>query len=223
MNALASQARPEDLIDLAALTRAYFELQPDMANPAQRVAFGTSGHRGSSLDGAFNERHILAITQSIVEYRAAQGITGPIFVGRDTHGLSEPAWRTTLEVLVANGVETLIDDRDGFTPTPAVSHAILRVQSGKTRAGRRPPADPVAQPAPRRRHQVQSPLGRTGRRRGHLGHRQPRQPADRRRSEGRAPHPVRARPGAAKRFDFLGRISTTCPASWTWTSSARPA
>jgi phosphoglucomutase len=125
-------ARPEDLIDLAALTGAYFDLKPDMANPAQRVAFGTSGHRGSSLDGAFNERHILAITQSIVEYRAAQGITGPIFVGRDTHGLSEPAWRSTIEVLVANGVETLIDDRDGFTPTPAVSHAILRFNLGKT-------------------------------------------------------------------------------------------
>jgi phosphoglucomutase len=125
-------ARPEDLIDLSALTGAYFDLKPDMANPAQRVAFGTSGHRGSSLDGAFNERHILAITQSIVEYRAAQGITGPIFVGRDTHGLSEPAWRTVIEVLVANGVETLIDDRDGFTPTPAVSHAILQFNLGKT-------------------------------------------------------------------------------------------
>jgi len=125
-------ARPEDLIDLAALTGAYFDLKPDMTSPAQRVAFGTSGHRGSSLDGAFNERHILAITQSIVEYRAAQGITGPIFVGRDTHGLSEPAWRTVIEVLVANGVETLIDDRDGFTPTPAVSHAILQYNRGKT-------------------------------------------------------------------------------------------
>jgi phosphoglucomutase len=133
MHARAGQlARPEDLIDLAALTSAYFELQPDMANPAQRVAFGTSGHRGSSLDGAYNERHILAITQSIVEYRAAQGITGPIFVGRDTHGLSEPSWRTVIEVLVANGVETLIDDRDGFTPTPAVSHAILAFNRGKT-------------------------------------------------------------------------------------------
>ncbi len=133
MHARAGQlARPEDLIDLAALTGAYLERQPDMADPAQRVAFGTSGHRGSSLDGAFNEAHILAITQSIVEYRAAQGITGPIFVGRDTHGLSEPAWRNVIEVLVANGVETLIDDRDGFTPTPAVSHAILAFNRGKT-------------------------------------------------------------------------------------------
>jgi phosphoglucomutase len=133
MHARAGQlARPEDLIDLAALTGAYFDLKPDMTSPAQRVAFGTSGHRGSSLDGAFNEAHILAITQSIVEYRAAQGTTGPIFVGRDTHGLSEPAWRTVIEVLVANGVETLIDDRDGFTPTPAVSHAILAFNRGKT-------------------------------------------------------------------------------------------
>lgn len=119
------QARPEDLIDLDALTRAYFEIHPDPANVAHRVAFGTSGHRGSSFDAAFNEDHILAVAQAIAEYRASQGITGPLFVGRDTHGLSEPAWRTTLEVLVANGVETLIDSRDGFTPTPAVSLAIL--------------------------------------------------------------------------------------------------
>ncbi|GAA0194410.1 phosphoglucomutase [Brevundimonas nasdae] len=118
-------ARPEDLIDLDALLGAYQTIQPDMSDPAQRVVFGTSGHRGSSLDGAFNETHILAIAQSITEYRAAQGITGPLFVGRDPHSLSEPAWRTTLEVLIANGVEVLIDARDGFTPTPAVSHAIL--------------------------------------------------------------------------------------------------
>lgn len=118
-------ARPEDLIDLDALLGAYQTIQPDMSDPAQRVVFGTSGHRGSSLDGAFNQTHILAIAQSIAEYRAAQGITGPLFVGRDPHGLSEPAWRTTLEVLIANGVEVLIDARDGFTPTPAVSHAIL--------------------------------------------------------------------------------------------------
>mgnify|MGYP000176179217 FL=1 len=119
------RALPEDLIDLDALIGAYFEIQPDVSNPAQKVVFGTSGHRGSSLDGAFNEAHILAITQAIVEYRAAQGVTGPLFVGRDTHGLSEPAWRSVLEVLAGNGVETLVDSRDGFTPTPAVSHAIL--------------------------------------------------------------------------------------------------
>jgi phosphoglucomutase len=127
------RARPEDLIDLDALARAYYEIHPDPSDVAHRVAFGTSGHRGSSLDAAFNEDHILAVAQAIVEYRAAQGINGPVFVGRDTHGLSEPAWRTTLEVLVANGVETLIDSCDGFTPTPAVSHAILA--HNRTRPG----------------------------------------------------------------------------------------
>jgi phosphoglucomutase len=120
------QARPEDLVDLAALTAAYRDIQPDVSDVNQKVVFGTSGHRGSSLDGAFNENHILAITQAIVEHRASAGITGPLFIGRDTHGLSEPAWRTTLEVLVGNGVEVLVDSRDGYTPTPAVSHAILR-------------------------------------------------------------------------------------------------
>lgn len=118
-------ARPEDLIDLDALLGAYETTLPDMGDPQQRVVFGTSGHRGSSLDGAFNQAHILAIAQAIAEYRAAQGVDGPLFLGRDTHGLSEPAFRTTLEVLIANGVEVLIDARDGFTPTPAVSHAIL--------------------------------------------------------------------------------------------------
>ncbi|MDQ1154337.1 phosphoglucomutase (alpha-D-glucose-1,6-bisphosphate-dependent) [Brevundimonas sp. SORGH_AS_0993] len=118
-------ARPEDLIDLDALLGAYEAVRPDITDPQQRVVFGTSGHRGSSLDGAFNQAHILAIAQSIAEYRAAQGIDGPLFLGQDTHGLSEPAFRTTLEVLIANGVEVLIDARDGYTPTPAVSHAIL--------------------------------------------------------------------------------------------------
>ncbi|WP_295245613.1 phosphoglucomutase (alpha-D-glucose-1,6-bisphosphate-dependent) [uncultured Brevundimonas sp.] len=118
-------ARPKDLIDLDALLGAYETTRPDMGDPQQRVVFGTSGHRGSSLDGAFNQAHILAIAQAIAEYRAAQGVDGPLFLGRDTHGLSEPAFRTTLEVLIANGVDVLIDARDGFTPTPAVSHAIL--------------------------------------------------------------------------------------------------
>lgn len=127
------QALPEDLIDLDALIGAYGSGRPDMADPAQRVVFGTSGHRGSALDSAFTESHILAIAQAVAEYRAAQGIDGPLFVGRDTHGLSEPAWRTTLEVLVGNGVEVLIDARDGFTPTPAVSHAILAYNRANTR------------------------------------------------------------------------------------------
>ena len=126
-------ALAEDLIDLDALLGAYESVVPDMGDPGQRVVFGTSGHRGSSLDGAFNQTHILAIAQSIADYRAAQGIDGPLFIGRDTHALSEPAFRTTVQVLVANGVEVLIDSGDGFTPTPAVSHAILT----HNRAGRR--------------------------------------------------------------------------------------
>lgn len=119
-------ALPEDLEDLAHLVSAYYTRTPDPSDPSQQVVFGTSGHRGSSLDSAFNEAHILATTQAIVEYRTAQGITGPLFLGRDTHALSEPAWATALEVLVANGVAVVIDSRDGYTPTPAVSHAILR-------------------------------------------------------------------------------------------------
>lgn len=119
-------ARPEDLEDLAHLVTAYYARTPDALNPDQRVAFGTSGHRGSSLDGAFNEAHILATTQAIVEYRAGQGITGPLYLGRDTHALSEPAWTSALEVLGGNGLDVLIDAADRYTPTPAVSHAILR-------------------------------------------------------------------------------------------------
>ncbi|HKG49551.1 MAG TPA: phosphoglucomutase (alpha-D-glucose-1,6-bisphosphate-dependent) [Actinomycetales bacterium] len=120
-------AQPEDLVDLDALLSAYEDIVPDPQDPAQQVSFGTSGHRGSSLDGAFNEHHILATTQAIVEYRKAQGVTGPLLIGRDTHALSEPAWRSALEVLVANDVTVLVDDRDSWTPTPAVSHAILRL------------------------------------------------------------------------------------------------
>ncbi|RFA07892.1 phosphoglucomutase, alpha-D-glucose phosphate-specific [Subtercola boreus] len=120
------QALPEDLVDVDALVSAYYELKPDVTNPEQKVIFGTSGHRGSSLDTAFNENHILAITQAIVEYRALQGITGPLFIGRDTHGLSKPAEDTALEVLNANNVTVWTDSRDSYTPTPAVSHAILR-------------------------------------------------------------------------------------------------
>ncbi|TQF73256.1 alpha-D-glucose phosphate-specific phosphoglucomutase [Rhodococcus spelaei] len=119
-------ARPEDLEDLPHLVTAYYTRTPDPEDPDQRVAFGTSGHRGSSLDGAFNEAHILATTQAIVEYRAAQGITGPLFLGRDTHALSEPAWTSALEVLAGNEVDVLIDAAGRYTPTPAVSHAILR-------------------------------------------------------------------------------------------------
>jgi phosphoglucomutase len=118
-------ALPSDLIDVTALTHAYYDLVPDVSIPEQRVVFGTSGHRGSSLNIAFNEHHILATTQAIVEYRALQGITGPLFIGMDTHALSRPAQTTALEVLVANGVRVMMDSRDGFTPTPSLSHAIL--------------------------------------------------------------------------------------------------
>lgn len=118
-------ATPDDLIDLSAVRDAYFSIHPDVENPAQKVAFGTSGHRGSSLNGSFNENHIAAITQAIVEYRAGQQITGPIFVGKDTHALSDPAQDTVLEVLAGNGVAILADARNGWTPTPALSHAIL--------------------------------------------------------------------------------------------------
>ncbi|MDN6247112.1 MAG: phosphoglucomutase, alpha-D-glucose phosphate-specific, partial [Corynebacterium casei] len=118
-------AQPTDLIDIAELVTAYYTLEPDVNNPDQAVAFGTSGHRGSSLDSAFNENHILAITQAIVDYRAEQGTTGAIFVGRDTHALSEPAMVSALEVLLANEVEVRVDNAGRYTPTPAVSLAIL--------------------------------------------------------------------------------------------------
>ncbi|MDQ0616425.1 alpha-D-glucose phosphate-specific phosphoglucomutase [Arthrobacter globiformis] len=118
-------AQPQDLVDLTALLDAYYDVKPDLGDPGQRVAFGTSGHRGSSLKASFNEGHIVAITQAIVEYRAGQGITGPLFLAKDTHGLSEPAQNSALEVLAANGVNVLIDARHGYTPTPALSHAIL--------------------------------------------------------------------------------------------------
>jgi phosphoglucomutase len=118
-------AEASDLIDVHELVEAYFTLVPDVSIPEQRVVFGTSGHRGSSLDTAFNETHIAAITQAIVEYRASQGITGPLFIGKDTHGLSRPAETTALEVLEANGVEALVDEFDDYVPTPALSHAII--------------------------------------------------------------------------------------------------
>ncbi len=118
-------ATDADLVDVAALVTAYFAEHPDPAEPDQQVAFGTSGHRGSALRLSFNDDHIAAATQAICEYRAAAGITGPLFIGRDTHALSEPALVTALEVLVANDVRVLADSRDGYTPTPALSLAIL--------------------------------------------------------------------------------------------------
>ena len=112
-------------LDVVALERAYYAHSPDMADPSQRVAFGTSGHRGAPLQGSFNEAHILAITQAICDYRVANGITGPLYMGKDTHAASGPAQRSALEVLAANGVQTRIQRADGFTPTPVISRAIL--------------------------------------------------------------------------------------------------
>ncbi|MFF9623591.1 phosphoglucomutase (alpha-D-glucose-1,6-bisphosphate-dependent) [Streptomyces griseosporeus] len=125
-------AGPEDLVDVARLVTAYYTLHPDPADPDQRVAFGTSGHRGSSLATAFNDDHIAATSQAICEYRTAQGTDGPLFLGADTHALSEPARITALEVFAANDVTVLIDEADGYTPTPAVSHAILTHNRGRT-------------------------------------------------------------------------------------------
>ncbi|MFE7462498.1 phosphoglucomutase (alpha-D-glucose-1,6-bisphosphate-dependent) [Streptomyces sp. NPDC057499] len=126
-------ARPEDLIDVARLVTAYYALHPDPAEPDQRVAFGTSGHRGSATATAFNEDHIAATSQAICEYRALQGIDGPLFLGADTHALSEPARVTAVEVFAANDVTVLVDPADGYTPTPAVSHAVLAHNRGRAR------------------------------------------------------------------------------------------
>ncbi|MGO1385734.1 MAG: phosphoglucomutase (alpha-D-glucose-1,6-bisphosphate-dependent) [Arachnia sp.] len=120
------KAQESDLVDIDALLTAYHDLVPDPGNPNQQVVFGTSGHRGSSLDVAFNDLHIAATTQAIVEYRSQQGTTGPLFIGKDTHALSDPAWRTAIEVLVANGVDVRAEREDEYTPTPAVSRAIIR-------------------------------------------------------------------------------------------------
>jgi len=126
LSPLAGKPAPKELlIDPAQLEREYHARQPDPNDPAQLVSFGTSGHRGSPLSGSFNEAHIVAISQAICEYRLAHDISGPLFIGRDTHAVSAPAQRTALEVLAANGVETVIQSADGFTPTPAISRAIL--------------------------------------------------------------------------------------------------
>jgi phosphoglucomutase len=132
IHSLAGKPPPKDLlIDIGNLLREYYERKLDFTDRAQRVDFGTSGHRGSSPRGSFNEAHVLAITQAICDYRSSQGITGPLYTGKDTHALSEPAFMTALEVLAANGVETMIDSNDGYTPTPAVSHAILTFNVGR--------------------------------------------------------------------------------------------
>src|SRR5947209_6092358 len=125
-------ADSSELVNVPRLITSYYTLKPDPTVQAQRVAFGTSGHRGSSFESGFNENHILAITQAICRYRREQNTTGPLFLGMDTHALSEPALVTALEVLAANGVEVMIDSDHGYTPTPALSHAILTHNHGGT-------------------------------------------------------------------------------------------
>jgi phosphoglucomutase len=125
---------PPPLLDVARLERLFYEGRPDVENPAQRVSFGTSGHRGTPLDGGFTERHILAISQAIAEHRRSEGITGPLYLGKDTHAVSRPAERAALEVLAANGVTVVLQGDDGYTPTPAVSRAILAWNDGRTAA-----------------------------------------------------------------------------------------
>ena len=204
-------ARPDDLVDLAALESAYYDTTPDPDDPAQQVVFGTSGHRGSSLDGAFNEAHILAITQAICEYRAGQGYRGPLLLARDTHALSLPAWHTALEVLVANDVTTS-GRRAGRLHADAgvVARDPAAQPRRRPRRRRRHRRHPVAQPAPRRRVQVQPAARRAGRQRRHRLDRRPRQRAaargrrrdpprelrpDPRRLRGlRLPRPLRRRP-----------------------------
>ena len=129
---LAGKPAPKDLlVDVSRLEKEYFERKPDLTDPGQAVIFGTSGHRGSSLQGTFTEAHVLAITQAICDYRRSQGTDGPLFMGKDTHALSGPAQRTALEVLAANGIETVIQENDGVTPTPVISRAILVYNRGR--------------------------------------------------------------------------------------------
>ena len=130
---LAGKPAPaSNLVDIDTLLAAYATDKPDPAIRGQRVSFGTSGHRGSSFKRSFNEAHILVVTQAICEYRASQNTTGPLYLGKDTHALSEPAFATALEVLAANGVDVMIDHADGYTPTPVISHAILSYNRNKT-------------------------------------------------------------------------------------------
>jgi len=135
LDPLAGKPAPSNiLIDPEKLVAAYYAIKPDASNPEQQVAFGTSGHRGAAEDGSFNEAHILATTQAICEYRAGQGITGPLYMGRDTHCASEPAERSALEVLAANGVETILQAGGGYTATPGISHAIIVYNRGRKSA-----------------------------------------------------------------------------------------
>lgn len=133
LHELAGKPAPHNiLVNIPRLVSSYYSVKPDPQNPAQRVGFGTSGHRGTSFNGTFNENHILAVSQAVAEYRTEQGITGPLFIGMDSHALSEAAWISALEVLLANGVDVQVDKGRGYTPTPLVSHAILNHNKGRT-------------------------------------------------------------------------------------------
>ncbi len=157
ISSLAGLPAPKSmLVDLTRLESEYFQRQPDLSDPNQLVSFGTSGHRGSPLNGTFTEAHILAITQAICDYRSRQRTGGPLLMGKDTHAMSAPAQRTALEVLAGNGVETIIQPDDGVTPTPVISRAILVYNRGaKGTPGRRHRHHTIAQSARRWRLQVQ--------------------------------------------------------------------
>src|SRR3954451_6632250 len=132
LSPLAGRAAPKELlVDLKELERKYYHSELNLDNPAQLVSFGTSGHRGSSLDGTFTEAHILAITQAICDYRRRHGTDGPLYLGKDTHALSGPAQRTALEVLAGNGVDTFVQRDEGVTPTPVISRAIIVHNRGR--------------------------------------------------------------------------------------------
>ena len=217
-------AEPSMLVDVDRLVRSYFEIRPDPSDPAQRVAFGTSGHRGSALNGAFNEAHIAATTEAICRYRERQGTDGPLFIGRDTHALSGPAMETALGVLAAHGVEIRVDAADGYTPTPVISHAILVHNRGSPRApGRRDRRHAVAQPARGWRLQVQPAERRPGRHRRHDPDPGRGEPAPRGRPRRRPAHPARAGAAPARPPTTTSTAtSATSTRSSTWTPSGAP-
>ena len=217
---------PSMLVNVPRLVTAYFAGKPDPAVPSQRVAFGTSGHRGSAFDNAFNEAHILAISQAICHHRSRSGITGPLFIGIDTHALSEPALASALEVFAANGVDAMIDEHGGYTPTPVISHAILTYNKNRDeRPRRRHRHHPVAQSARGRRLQVQSAERRTGRYRRDKLDRAHRERTAREGPRRRAAHALRARAQIVPRPPprlHRRHMSPTSRTSSTWRRSARP-
>ena len=220
-------ATRDQLIDVARLEREFLERTPDAADPRQRVSFGTSGHRGTPLDGTFTEAHILAITQAICEYRAGKGIDGPLYMGKDTHALSAPAQRTALEVLAANGVETVIQRDDGVTPTPVDLARDPRPQPRPHASG-----SPTASSSRRRTTRPRTAASSTTRRTA--ARPTPTSPAGSRtaptscsRAGNAGVKRTHDRGGSDGADDAAGRLrrrrtSTTCRTSSTWTRSAAP-